>query len=61
MNRADLEHLIRAAGREKDLEFVRALLHHRLVEASEVEALLEEFKPEERERVRERLRFCVNR
>lgn len=50
-----------AAGREKDLEFVRALLRHRVVEASEVEALLDELKPEERERVGARLRFCLRR
>jgi len=44
-----------AAGREKDLDFVRALFHHRLLNVSEVEAVFDELRAEDLGRIKPRL------
>jgi hypothetical protein len=44
------------AGREKDIEFVRAMLGHRIVEASALAALSSELEPASAKLVAERLR-----
>ena len=44
-----------AAGREKDLDFVRALFRHNLLRPSDAEAVLNELAAEELERIKPRL------
>jgi hypothetical protein len=49
-----------AAGREKDGDFVRALLRHRVTTKDEIEALLRELEPELAARVRSRLSSAIS-
>lgn len=58
LNPADLAISKLAAGRQKDLEFVRALFKHRLLKHAEVESLLGELG-EKKDVVRERLARVV--
>lgn len=44
-----------AAWREKDQEFVRTLLEHRIVSVGELQPLVDELEPEIAQRVRQRL------
>ena len=48
-----------AAGRDKDLDFVRALFQHGLVKPSQVEAVLGELPDEELGRIKPRLARCA--
>jgi hypothetical protein len=47
-----------AAGREKDLEFVKAMLRHKVVESNAVRALLSELNEERAALVGQRLEQC---
>jgi hypothetical protein len=47
-----------AAGREKDLAFVRVMLQHRMVNAEAIQAVLPELKEPQIPIVRERLESC---
>lgn len=49
-----------AAGREKDMEFVRALFRHQLLQSGAVEAVLVELEPAARERIKARFLRCVS-
>jgi len=49
-----------AAGRDKDMDFVRALFRHRLLQPGEVEALFPELEPSMRDTIRARLLRCVS-
>ncbi|MBM3462977.1 MAG: hypothetical protein FJX76_12820 [Armatimonadetes bacterium] len=55
---ADLAISKLAAGRPKDLDFVRAMLRHRVVEASEIESLLSELDEPWMTVTRSHLRVC---
>jgi hypothetical protein len=55
---ADLAVSKLAAGREKDFQFVTALLRHRLVRAEEVQRLLGELDDTRRELIQHRLDRC---
>jgi hypothetical protein len=49
-----------AAGRDKDIDFVRALFRHHLLQPGEVEALLPELEPSLRDTVKARLLRSVS-
>jgi hypothetical protein len=49
-----------AAGREKDMDFVRALFRHHLLQPGEVEALLSELESSVRESINARLLRCIS-
>ena len=49
-----------AAWREKDRDFVRALVRHRIVHLDDLRARLDELEPDVRERVRARLQRLDN-
>lgn len=56
---ADLAVSKLVAGREKDLEFVQAMLRHRIIEPSVVQALLAELDGDRGSVVAQRLERCV--
>jgi hypothetical protein len=56
---ADLSVSKMAAGREKDMDFVRALFRHHLLQTGEVEAVLSELEPPVRDTIKARLLRCV--
>ena len=58
---ADLAVSKLAAGREKDMAFVTAMLRHRLVHPSDVEMLADRMPPAARGRVLDGLRLCLAR
>ncbi len=61
LNPVDLAVSKLAAGREKDLAFVTAMLQHRMVTAEEIEAVLPELKEPQIPLVRARLKSCRSR
>lgn len=48
-----------AAGRDKDIAFVRGLLKHRLLYPAEITALLPELPPDQADRVAAALKLCI--
>jgi len=49
-----------AAGRDKDMDFVRALFRHHLLQPGEVETVLSELEPPRRDTIKARLLRCVS-
>ena len=57
---ADLALSKMAAGRDKDMDFVRALFRHHLLQPDEVEALLPELEASVQDTIKTRLLRCVS-
>jgi hypothetical protein len=60
LNPADLAVSKLAAGRDKDMDFVRALFRHDLLHSGQIEGVLSELEPSVRDTIKARLHRCVS-